>query len=150
MRVCLTAKFPPLGLYDLQEALSKMKQSLVLALLLLYGCGASQQFLALPPDIDVAKVPKQSVDMIAERFRFVPEEVHVRQGTLVILKIKSVEGTHGFRLGDFGIDETIPENETKTVEFFAAKQGEYSFKCSHFCGIGHLKMTGKVVVVSVE
>jgi heme/copper-type cytochrome/quinol oxidase subunit 2 len=123
-----------------------MKRSLVLALLLLFGCGASQQFLAIPPDIDTDKVPKQSVAMTAERFHFAPEVVHVRRGTLVTLRIKSIEGTHGFRLGVFGIDETIEENETKTVVFYASKQGEYGFQCSHFCGIGHLGMTGKVIV----
>ena len=123
-----------------------MKLSLIFALLLFVGCGASQQFLAVPSDIDLEKVPKQSVEMTAERFRFVPEMVHVRQGTLVTLKIKAIEGTHGFRLGDFGIDETIQANETKTVKFYASRQGEYSFQCSHLCGIGHLGMTGKVVV----
>lgn len=123
-----------------------MKQTIMLVLLLLCGCGASQQFLAAPPGVDLNKVPKQSLEMTAERFHFAPEVIHVRQGTLVTLKIKAIQGTHGFRLGAFGIDETIQENETKTVVFYASKQGDYGFQCSHFCGIGHLGMTGKVVV----
>lgn len=123
-----------------------MKPTFVLFLLLVCGCGASQQFVAIPDNVDVEKVHKQSVEMTAERFRFVPEVVHVTQGTLVTIKITSIEGTHGFRLGAFGIDETIQVNETKTVEFYASKPGEYDFQCSHFCGIGHLGMTGKVVV----
>jgi cytochrome c oxidase subunit 2 len=123
-----------------------MKQTFVLVLLFLLGCGASQLFVAVPPEIDKEKVTKQTVEMTAERFRFLPEVIHVRQGTLVTLKIKAIDGTHGFDLGAFGIDLAIQENETKSVEFYASKQGEFDFQCSHFCGIGHLGMTGKVVV----
>jgi heme/copper-type cytochrome/quinol oxidase subunit 2 len=112
----------------------------------LLGCGSSQQFPAVPPDLQRESVPHQIIDMTAEHFHFTPELLHVKQGTFVTLHIKALDGTHGFSLGAFGIDETIPEQETKTVEFFAGKKGEYGFKCSHFCGIGHLGMTGKVIV----
>lgn len=123
-----------------------MNRILIFVFLLLTGCGPSQQFVAVPADIDMEAVPKDSVMMTAERFRFVPDAIHVRKGTLVILRIKAIDATHGFQLGDFGIDETIRENETKTVEFYASTKGVYGFRCSHFCGIGHLGMTGKLVV----
>ncbi len=113
---------------------------------LLAGCGSSQQFAAIPSDLDRNSVPQKTVEMTAEHFHFTPEEVHVPQGTLVTLKITAIDGTHGFDLGAFGIDEKIPEKETKTVTFYAAKKGEYGFHCSHFCGIGHLGMTGKIIV----
>lgn len=137
---------PVLDIHKERNVLSRMKQSWILGLLFFFGCGASQQFVAVPPDINMEKVPKQSIEMTAERFHFTPDVVHVRQGTLVTLRIKAVDGTHGFRAGAFGIDETIQENETKLVTFYASKQGEYDFQCSHLCGIGHLGMTGKVVV----
>lgn len=120
--------------------------ALAFTLIVLSGCGASQQFPALPPGVDLESVPKQSVDMTAERFRFVPDLIRVKEGTLVTINVRSIQGTHGFSLGAFGIDEEIGENETMTVKFFASKQGEYSFHCSHFCGIGHLGMNGKVIV----
>ena len=123
-----------------------MKSILAILVLFICGCGASQQFVAIPQNVDREKAPKQSIEMTAERFRFTPELVHVKQGTLVTLTIKASQGTHGFRLGAFGIDETIQEHETKTVEFYASKYGEYDFRCSHLCGIGHLGMTGKIVV----
>ena len=120
--------------------------SLLLVSLVVAGCGSSQQFVAVPPDLDRNSVPQKTVEMTAQHFHFTPEEVHVPQGTLVTLKITAVDGTHGFSLGAFGIDETIPEKETKTVTFYAGKKGEYGFHCSHFCGIGHLGMTGKLIV----
>ena len=124
-----------------------LMRSLVFSFLLfLAGCGSSQQFATIPPGVDREKVAKQTIDIIAERYKFVPENVSVKEGTLVLLKIKSIKGTHGFQLSAFGIDERIDENETKLVEFYAAQKGEYTFRCSRFCGFGHLGMNGKIVV----
>jgi cytochrome c oxidase subunit 2 len=110
------------------------------------GCGASQQFVAVPSDINRETVPKQTIDVIAKDFEFIPDTIRVKEGTLVTLNIKSIEGTHGFALGVFGIDERLDEGVTKTVEFYAAKKGEYGFKCSHLCGLGHFGMTGTLVI----
>jgi heme/copper-type cytochrome/quinol oxidase subunit 2 len=125
-----------------------MRNELVIitAVLALAGCGTSQQFIAVPPDIDRENVPKQTIEMTAERFHFTPEELHVSVGTLVTLKITAIDGTHGFNLGAFGIDETLEEDQTEVIEFYASQKGEYGFKCSHFCGIGHLWMNGNVVI----
>lgn len=118
----------------------------LIVFLALSGCGQSQQFVAVPAEAKAEGVPREIVQMKAERFKFVPDLVRVKAGTLVQIKITSVEGTHGFQLGAFGIDERIDENETKTIKFYASEKGEYSFRCSHFCGIGHLGMNGKVLV----
>ena len=111
-----------------------------------FGCGTTQQFVALPHDLNRTTVPGKVVEMQAKHFEFIPEVVKVKAGTLVTLKITAVDGTHGFALGAFGIDERIEEGETKVIEFFASKAGEYNFHCSHFCGLGHLGMNGKVIV----
>lgn len=116
------------------------------ALLSVFGCGTSQQFPTIPPGLNRDTVPHQTIEMTAERFHFTPEELTVKQGTLVTIHITATNGTHGFNLGAFGIDETIEEGEAKSVEFYAGEKGEYSFRCSHFCGIGHLGMTGKLIV----
>ena len=110
------------------------------------GCGSSQQFTAVPSNLDKDRVPHESIRMTAEKFKFTPEVIHVKAGTLVRLDVTSKEGTHGFQLGAFGIDERIEENETKSFEFFASKQGEYGIRCSHFCGLGHMGMTGTIIV----
>jgi heme/copper-type cytochrome/quinol oxidase subunit 2 len=90
--------------------------------------------------------PSHTIEVTAEYFHFTPDMIRVKQGTLATLKIASIDGTHGFNLGVFGIDEGLEENETRVVEFYAGEKGEYGFKCSHFCGIGHFGMTGQVVV----
>ena len=118
----------------------------VLLGMLIVGCGTSQRFTAVPESVDKEKVPHETVEMTAEHFHFTPDVVRVHQGSLVTIRLRSIDGTHGFNLGAFGIDERIEENETKVIEFYAAEKGEFSFKCSHFCGIGHLGMNGKIIV----
>ncbi len=117
-----------------------------IAAVIVAGCGSSQQFAAVPAGIDTSAVPHQTVDMTARRYKFTPDEIHVKAGTLVTLRITALDGTHGFKLGAFGIDEDLEKNEQKTVTFFAAQAGRYDFKCSHFCGIGHFSMNGTIIV----
>ena len=119
---------------------------LLIALTLLLSCGESQQFTAVPKDINRDTVPKDTIEVIAKDFEFIPDTIRVKEGTLVTLKLRSIEGTHGFDLGAFGIDERLDENVTKMVEFYAGQKGEYGIRCSHFCGIGHLGMTGKLII----
>ncbi len=114
--------------------------------LIVSGCSASKQFDPIPADLDTTKVPHETIEMTAEHFHFTPEDLHVKQGTLLTLKIKSIDGTHGFNLGDFGIDIGLEEGVTNTVEIYLPKKGEYGFRCSHFCGLGHLGMKGTLHV----
>ncbi len=83
----------------------------------LCGCGESQQFTAIPADLDAKNIPTETIEMSAVRYKFIPDVIRIKQGTLVHLKITAVEGTHGFELGAFGIDERIDENTTKTIDF---------------------------------
>ncbi len=127
------------------NTLHRLLLAAVLPMLFL-GCGSSRQFVAIPATLDRAHVPTQTVTMTAERFHFTPEKVHVKAGTLVTISVTAEDGTHGFDLPAFGIDEEIPEGKTKSVEFYAQEKGEYPFHCSHFCGMGHPWMTGTIVV----
>ncbi len=117
-----------------------------LGIILLFGCGESQQFVAIPSDVNRETVPKDTIEVIAKDFEFIPDTIRVHEGTLVTLKLKSIDGTHGFDLGAFGIDVTLDENVIKVVEFYAAKKGQYGIRCSHFCGIGHLGMTAELII----
>ncbi len=118
----------------------------VLAIALLAGCGSSSQFVAVPSTLDTTAVPRVTLEMTAEHYHFTPDLIRVKAGTLVTLKVTSIDGTHGFKLGAFGIDERLDEHQTKVIRFFASQKGEYGFSCSHFCGIGHFGMNGKVIV----
>ena len=124
----------------------KIRLMVLCALGVFFGCAASQLFDAVPSKLDKGTVPKDTIEVTAQRYHFTPDVIRVKRGTLVTLKVKSVEGTHGFDLSAFGIDERLDENQVRVIEFYAGKEGEYGFKCSHLCGIGHFGMNGKLVV----
>ena len=60
--------------------------------------------------------------MTAKNYEFDPSVITVKKGEKV-------------RLGD-----------PTTIEFTADKAGTFEFKCSVYCGLGHRKMKGKLVV----
>ena len=112
---------------------------------LLLACSSVHEE-AVPASVDRTKVPHQTVEMTARKFEFIPAEVHVKQGTLVTLEVQSTQGTHGIAIDRFSIDEPLDEGVKKTIVFYAAQPGEIPFRCSHFCGSGHLSMKGKFIV----
>lgn len=85
-------------------------------------------------------------DITAKRFEFIPSTIKVSKGDKVKLNVKSIDGTHGFAISEFGINENLKPGVTKTIEFTADKTGEFTFFCSVYCGSGHSGMKGKLIV----
>ena len=127
------------------EGLQTMKYKILfLCFIILSGCAYVKKDMSLkgmPPD-----APVQKIHITAKRYKYTPDVVLVKQGTHVILEIESLDAEHGFQIDQYGINVTIPEKAKVTVEFYAREPGTYPFKCSHFCGIGHFGMKGKIVV----
>ena len=94
----------------------------------------------------VSDLKIKEFDMTARQWEFEPSTITVKEGDKVKLNIKSIEGTHGFAISEFGINENLRPGETVTVEFIADKKGEYIFFCSVYCGEGHSGMRGKLIV----
>lgn len=85
-------------------------------------------------------------DIIARNWEFVPNIIEVNSGDTVKLNVKSIEGTHGFRISGYDINEILELNQEVNIEFVADKEGTFSFSCSVSCGRGHGGMTGQLVV----
>ena len=131
-----------------------MKNKLVLyavfafTLLVIAGCGQKTQ-VATPTTLNSDVQPTGEVkefDIIAKNWEFTPNTIEVNRGDKVKLHIKSIEGTHGFRLSEFGINEKLELNKDVSVEFVADKQGTFMFACSVPCGSGHIGMKGMLIV----
>src|SRR5579859_3386877 len=86
------------------------------------------------------------IQMTAKKYEFNPSVITVKKGEHVKLVITATDHEHGFKLEDFKIDQPLKKGAPTTVEFTADKVGEFHFHCSHFCGLGHPKMKGKLVV----
>jgi cytochrome c oxidase subunit 2 len=98
---------------------------------------------------DVPLSPPRAFEMTASRFRFEPETVEVTEGERVRLILRSTDTEHGFSVKKLNLKVAVPKTgEPITVEFVADKAGTYEFKCSEYCGSGHGRMKGRIVVTA--
>jgi cytochrome c oxidase subunit II len=86
------------------------------------------------------------VKVRAKRFEYIPGTIVVNEGEKVRLEITSEDTTHGFGLSEYKIRLTLEPGKTQKAEFTAGKPGTYGFHCIVFCGMGHMKMRGELVV----
>jgi heme/copper-type cytochrome/quinol oxidase subunit 2 len=105
------------------------------------------------------------IEVIAKTFEFTPNEIHVKVGERVQIRLQSADRAHGLKLSIYpegaseneaaGLVFDHPQNDAKVekhkervIEFLAARPGTYDFKCSVQCsmGHGHDRMTGKLIV----
>ena len=98
----------------------------------------------ITPDQTLSKV--KEFNIIAKQWDFSPNTITVNEGDTVILNIQSIDVTHGFVISEFGVSEQLTSGNTVKVEFTADKKGTFSFFCNVFCGAGHSRMSGKLVV----
>jgi len=60
--------------------------------------------------------------------------------------LRPADHDHGFKLDAFNIDQKVKKGASSTVEFTADRAGTFPFQCSDFCGLGHRKMKGTLVI----
>jgi cytochrome c oxidase subunit 2 len=86
------------------------------------------------------------IKMTARKYEFTPSTIQAKKGDHIKLIITALDHEHGFKLDAFHIDQKLPKGEAVTVEFTADRAGTFPFECSHYCGLGHKKMKGQVIV----
>jgi len=86
------------------------------------------------------------VEITAKRFEFSPAVVTVKKGETVMLRLRSLDVTHGFFQKDLGIDLEIEPGKVTEMTLTPRVQGRYLTICDHFCGSGHGNMKMTIVV----
>ena len=91
---------------------------------------------------------RRVVDVVAERFLFVPSEITVEAGTTLEIRLTSEDTDHGFRVIGSDINVVIPKRGRgdAVAVFKATTAGDYTFECSQMCGAGHSFMRGRIRV----
>ena len=91
--------------------------------------------------------PPRTIEITASRFRYDPAAIEVEEGEQVRLVLHSTDGTHGFAIKDYGLRTRIPKGgEVVRLEFVASMPGRFDFACSEYCGSGHRRMKGTLLV----
>jgi len=85
-------------------------------------------------------------DITAKSSVYNPDTITVNKGDTVRIRLTSIDVTHGFVLGAYGINAQINPGETTLVEFNATEQGTFPFMCNVYCGTGHSGMKGLLIV----
>ncbi|RKN85473.1 cupredoxin domain-containing protein [Paenibacillus ginsengarvi] len=110
---------------------------LLSVLLLLSACGKQEEGAS-----GTASGETKEVTIDAKNFDFDVKEIKVKKGDTVKVTLKNSEGNHAVKFE--GYNKEVKGNQT--ITFVASKTGEFNYICSIFCGDGHNKMTGKLIV----
>jgi cytochrome c oxidase subunit II len=114
------------------------------------------------PAVQPADAPRV-IEISAKKYEFTPTEIHVKKGEKVELKVHSVDEAHGVKLAlypegakDKGapglvLDQPaengkVTKGADQIIDLTAQQPGTYDFVCAKFCGFGHDRMKGKLIV----
>lgn len=109
-----------------------------LAVALLAGAMGTRRAFAAEPKV---------VEITAKRFSFVPEQVTLKKGEPVTLRLHSEDVTHGFFMRKLKIDTEVEAGKTTDITITPEVAGTYTTICDHFCGANHGNMKMTIVVV---
>jgi cytochrome c oxidase subunit 2 len=88
------------------------------------------------------------IEVTASRYAFSPARIEVPEGAVVELVLRSADTDHGLGIKAYGVKVAIPKGgETVGVSFVASRVGSFPIECSEYCGSGHKRMRGELVVV---
>ena len=86
-------------------------------------------------------------EVTASRYKFEPSRIEVTQGDVVDLVVRSADTDHGFAIKAFKVKVPIPKGGAPVaVSFVASRAGTFPIECSEYCGAGHKRMRGELVV----
>lgn len=89
----------------------------------------------------------RTFEITASRYTFDPDRIEVQEGDHLRLILRSTDTTHGLAIDGYGVEVVIPKGgEEVSVEFMAHRAGVFRMKCSEYCGSGHRRMQGRLVV----
>jgi cytochrome c oxidase subunit II len=86
------------------------------------------------------------IQITAKRYEFQPNVIRIKKGDHVNLIVTAIDRDHGFKLEALHIEEKLVKGRPVEIEFTADQTGTFPFQCSRFCGMGHGKMKGELIV----
>lgn len=90
----------------------------------------------------------REIEVTAKKYEFSPDPIVVKFEEKVRLKITALDADHGFGIKKYKINRKLPKGKEQIVKFTANRAGTFTIKCTVFCGVGHMVMKGKLIVVT--
>ena len=82
----------------------------------------------------------------AKKFTFSTAEIRARRGETIVLVLTATDFMHGFALPELKSRIDVPPGKSVELALRALPAGRFTYLCDNFCGEGHDKMTGMLVV----
>ena len=118
-----------------------MKRKVVLAALV---AGLALVMAASPRGARAAE--PRVIEIHAKRFGFTPDQITLKKGETVKIRLVSEDVTHGFFLRPLKIDEEVSPGQPTEIVLTPDKTGTFTTICDHFCGVNHGNMKMTIVV----
>jgi cytochrome c oxidase subunit 2 len=87
------------------------------------------------------------IEITAKRFAFSPNQITIKKGETVKLRLTSEDVTHGFFMRALKIDEDIQPGTPTEITLTPQTAGTFTTICDHFCGANHGNMNMTITVV---
>jgi len=102
--------------------------------------------LALSPRRANADKPRV-IEITAKRFAFTPNQITLKKGETVKLRLTTEDVTHGFFMKKLKIDEVIEPGKPMEITLTPDTAGSFTTIWDHFCGVNHGGMNMTITVV---
>ncbi|UUV19557.1 cupredoxin domain-containing protein [Fusobacteria bacterium ZRK30] len=86
------------------------------------------------------------IEVESFRYSYSPNVIVVNNGEKIRIKFSTQDTEHGFKISEINFDLRAKKGKPAEGDFIAPKPGIYEIICSVYCGSGHKKMAGKLVV----
>jgi len=91
--------------------------------------------------------PPREISITAKRFEFTPNQITLKRGEPVTLRVSALDRDHGFYQKDLKIQLDLSPEHESVVTITPETAGRFVAICDNFCGSGHGNMK---MVINVE
>ena len=89
---------------------------------------------------------ERTIKVVAKKFEFTPNVIQLKLNQPVGLEFTTADVFMGVNIPDLDARLDIVPGMAQTLRLTPGKVGEFVFVCDVFCGDGHEKMEGKIIV----
>ena len=133
-------------MYRSSDGSSRASRAAGLALLFLSSSLVAALALLARPDTAVAQEPRK-ITVVAKKYEFQPNHIELKVGEPVQITFESEDTKHGFACKELTEEKVVFSKDSPAqIKLTPEKAGTFKFKCAKFCGLGHGKMKGEIVV----
>ncbi len=88
----------------------------------------------------------ERISLNARKFEYSASEIRLKRGKPVTFVLSASDFVHGFNVPDFNVRADLIPGKMVEVTFTPDRAGKFAFVCDNFCGEGHDRMTGFLIV----